>query len=1056
MSKFYLRSLKGVLILLMCYGQYVFAQNPLSKQITGTVKDTKGEMLPGVSIQVKGVTGGGGATTGADGKYKIAVSGNTAVLVFTHVGYQTKEQLVGDKSVVNITLSDRPGNLDEVVVIGYGQLARKDLTGSVSKVDIADLNKAPVKSFDDALAGRIAGVQVTSPDGQPGASPSIVIRGGNSVTQDNSPLYVIDGFPIENYDNNTINPADIESIDVLKDASATAIYGARGSNGVIIITTKKGKTGPSQVSYNSYYGIQSLTSRVKLLRPYEYVKYTLELDSVAVRAQPNSYNFYNIYSPTFNPTGTGSVNDYLNQEGIDWQSQVLRKAPMKNHEIAIRGGNNDTKYAISGSYMGQEGVLIASDFKRYQARIVLDQNINNKWKVGINTNYSYITTSGLQVGGTETTADPFLISLWRYRPALGPNDNIDKELEDAQDENATGVSNYQWNPMLTLTQQSNNRFSTLLTANGYIEYKILPELKLRITGGINTNNLRQEKFNTSLSRLGSLASTLGQNGPNGTRMRTELTNLLNENTLTFNKTFAQKHSLNVVVGYTMGTNKIFSDMFGATGVPNESLGIDGLAQGTPVLNRTSRSSNKMASFLGRVNYGYKGRYLATASFRYDGSSKFLGDNVWGAFPSGSVAWRFIEEDFLKNNKILSEGKLRVSHGIIGNNRVTDNASYALLGQGSAGAVAGAYTPGGVVISGAYPRNLANGDLKWETTAETDLGLDLGFFKQRINLTVEFYNKKTSDLLLLASLPGVTGYPSAFQNIGAIQNRGLEFELTTLNLDTKEFKWSSSFNISFNRNKVLALTSGQSSLLTTKVWLAGYPVAQTPGFIAEIGQPVGMFYGLQSDGVYQLTDFNENTPGTYTLKSGVPFIGTVATTRPGNWKYKDLNGDGSIDGRDQTTIGNPNPKFIGGFSNNFSYKNFDLNVFLQFSYGNDIMNVNRLVMDNGATATNQFATAADRWTPTNPSNTVARAGAGAGPSFYPSRIIEDGSYLRLKTINIGYRFSPELLKKLKIASIRCYVSAQNIFTWTKYSGIDPESNSFPSALTQGMDYSAYPR
>ncbi|MEO7311815.1 MAG: TonB-dependent receptor [Chitinophagaceae bacterium] len=1042
-------SLKGLLILLIFYAQHAFAQNQPSKQITGTVKDINGEAMPGVSIKVKGVAGGG-ASTSADGKYKIAVAGNNGVLVFTYVGYQTKEQVVGANNVVNITLSDQTSNLDDVVVVGYGAVARKDLTGSVSKVSMADVSKAPVKSFDDALAGRIAGVQVVSPDGQPGASPNIIIRGGNSVTQDNAPLYVIDGFPMTNFDNNSLNPADIESIDVLKDASATAIYGAMGANGVIIVTTKKGKIGRPQINYSTYYGVQSLTNKVEVLGAYEYVKYVLELDSVNNRiTTPNFYTYYDIYSPKFNPAGTGATDKYLTQEGVDWQKQVLRDATMQNHDISIRGGNKDTKYAISGSYISQEGLLIASDFKRYQGRMVLDQNINDKLKVGINTNYSFNVTRGLQIGGaTTSTLDPYLIGLWRYRPAVRPNETIEDLEENTQDELASGSSNYQWNPKLALTEQRNDRYNTLLNVNAYVEYKVLPELKLRITGGINSNSLRQERFNTSLSRSGS-----GVLGPNGSRARVELTSLLNENTLTYNKIFAKKHSLNAVVGLSIAQNKRFADRFGATLLPNDILSTDGLLQGTPAQNVTERSSNKAASFLGRVNYGFKGKYLATASFRYDGSSKFLGDKIWASFPSGSVAWRFSEEGFLKKNKILTDGKLRVSYGITGNNRIGDKDVYLALVQGLNN-----YTPGGVYIPGAYSRStLANSGLKWESTAEANIGLDLGFLNQRITLTVEAYSKKTTGLLLRTNLAGSTGYANTFQNVGAVQNKGLEFELNTLNIDGKNFKWSSSFNISFNRTKLLALNSGEAYYSPAALaWLPGNLISGVPASRAVIGQPVAMFYGLQADGIYQLSDFNETIPGVYTLKAGVPYIGTAALTKPGSYKFKDLNGDGQINTDDQTVIGNPNPKFIGGFSNNFSYKNLDLNIFFQVSYGNDILNINRLAMESNLNGSNQLADAINRWTPTNPSNTVARAGAYSGPGFYTSRVVEDGSFLRLKTVNLGYHIDPKRLKRLKIASLRFYVSAQNLLTYTKYSGSDPEVNSYPGALTTGADFSSYPR
>jgi TonB-linked SusC/RagA family outer membrane protein len=1034
-------------ILLLVFTSSVYAQKI---QVVGVVKDDKGEALIGVAVRVKGGTGG--TSTDVDGKYKISVNDAKATLVFTYIGYTTVERLVAGQTTLNVTMTGQANNLNEIVVIGYGEVKRRDLTGSVGTVNIGDLNKAPVKSFDDALAGRVAGVQVTSPDGQPGNSPGIVIRGGNSISQENSPLYVIDGFPIENYNNNAIEPSDIESIEVLKDASSTAIYGSRGANGVIIITTKKGKSGAPVVTYTGYYGIQQNTGSIAVMDPYNYVKYQLEVDSLT-----NS-RLYDIYYPVANPSGTRSLESYKDAPNIDWQKQIFRKAAMQTHTIAIRGGNKDTKYSISGSFLGQDGTIIASGYKRFQGRFVLDQQINTKLKVTLNTNYSYLQTNGRQIGGDYSTSDATLVSAWRYRPLAGPNEDINSLLTGAQDLDVVSTTNYQWNPVLTLQNELRNRFTNLLTTNAAVEYAIIPELKLRITGGLNTSNLEYDIFNNSQSRLGSPLTPLGNGGPNGSVTNTKVVNLLNENTLTYNKVFAKKNIVNVVVGFTLGQNTTSSNGGGAIKVPNESLGINGLTQGTAFSINSTRHANTLTSFLGRVNYSYDSRYLASASFRTDGSSKFLGDNVYSAFPSASLAWHISEEKFLKSNRVISDAKLRGSYGTTGNNRIPDDAAYALLGQGGPG---GAYTPGNTYISGAYPLNIANPNLKWESTTEADLGLDLAFFNSRIIFTTDVYNKRTYDLLLNASLPGSSGYLTAFENIGSVQNRGLEFLLSTVNVTTKNFNWSSSFNISFNRTKVLELSSGQDYLLTIQKW-ASNNIAASPGFIAQIGQPVSMFYGLVSDGVYQNSDYTQTSPGVYVLNPGLPTYGTTALKTPGAWKFKDLNNDGVIDVNDLTVIGNPNPKFFGGFSNNFTYKGFDLNIFFQFVYGNQIMNINRILLEGGGgisttVGANQFASYTNRWEPDNPSNTYAKANAGgSAPNFYASRDVEDGSFLRLKTVNLGYTFSNKLVKKVNIKSVRVYTSAQNLYVWTKYSGLDPEVNSYPGALTAGYDYSAYPR
>jgi TonB-linked SusC/RagA family outer membrane protein len=1044
-------------LLFFSFSFNVKAQN----KITGTIVDEQSQPVIGASIKVKGTTTG--TTSDVDGKFSITVPNTRSVIVFSFIGYLTKEELVGAKKILNVTLSDDTKLLNEIVVIGYGQVNRKDLTGSISSVSMADLVKAPVSSYADALAGRVAGVQVTSPDGQPGAAPTILIRGANSVTQNNSPLYVVDGFPIEDFNNNSINPSDIESIDVLKDASSTAIYGARGSNGVIIITTKKGIVGAPKVAYKTYYGMQSNTNKIDLMSPYEFVRYQLDVDSIPSEGS-SSLVIYDIFSALRNPTGTKTLANY-NVPGIDWQDQIFRAAPMQSHDISMRGGNKDTKYSVSSSYLNQQGTLIASDFKRYQTRVTLDQTLNKQFKFGVNVNYSNIATTGSQISGQNTTSDAFLISAWRYRPVSATGDS-NELLTSMQDPSLSALSatNYQWNPVFTRNNETRDRITSLITANAFLDYAINSDLKLKITGGVNSSIFRYEQFNNSFSRLGSTLSTLGNGGPNGSVTNTNSDNFLNENTLTYNKIIAQKHSINVVVGSTIGVNKLNVNGVGATLLPNENLGVFGLGQGTPQSVLSSRSQNTLASFLGRVNYNYKSKYLATASFRADGSSKFVGDNVWGYFPSGSLAYHISEEEFLKNNKTISDVKVRTSYGVIGNNRVSDYASYALLGTGGSNS----YSSNSMFMTGTYPLTLSNPLLKWETTKELDLGVDLGFLKNRIILVADYYNKNTSDLLLSSQLPGSSGYSVAFQNIGSVQNRGFEFALTTINLNKKDFKWSSNFNISFNRNKVLSLTSGQKSLTTITKWSGGNSIAASPSFEAKIGQPIGMFYGLKSDGVYQLGDFDATTNTitgvtTYLLKAGVPSANIDRTRiKPGFWKFKDLNGDLVVDANDLSTIGNPNPDFIGGFSNNFSYKGFDLNVFFQYSYGNEIMNVNRILMEGGGGTSstkgaNMFATYANRWSATNPSNDYSTAGAGGqAPSFYPSRVVEDGSFIRLKTVNFGYKFNPALTKRMKLNEIRLYMSAQNLYTFTNYQGLDPEVDAFRSALTAGLDYSAYPR
>ncbi|RZK34500.1 MAG: SusC/RagA family TonB-linked outer membrane protein, partial [Hymenobacter sp.] len=668
------------------------------------------------TVRVK--DGNGGTATDADGKFVIQAPNNQAVLVFSYVGYQQVERAIKGNTLLNITLKGDPQSLEEVVVVGYGAVKRGDLTGSVGTVNVEDLNKAPVKSFDDALAGRVAGVQVASPDGQPGASPNIVIRGGNSITQDNSPLYVIDGFPIENYNNNSLNPSDIESIQVLKDASATAIYGSRGANGVILITTRRGTEGAPTITYDGYYGVQQSLSRAKLMDPYEFVKLQLEYDPI------NATNLYLKNGQT--------LESYRDTPGLDWQSELLRIAPMQSHNLALRGGSKGTRYSASGSILDQDGTIIASGFRRYQGRFTLDQDVNTHLKVGLNANYSNFTSYGTPVAGSGNSDLALLTSLYGYRPINGGND-LTTLLNAEQDAEVVSSTNYQWNPRLTAENELRNRITNQLTANGYADYGFGSNFRLRITGGINRSVLRYETFNNSSTRTGNLNNVQGFNGVNGSIVFTELNNYVNENTLTYNK-MVGKHRINSVTGFTLQGNRTALSGGGAVLVPNESLGINGLADGTPYTITSYQGQNTLMSFLERVNYSYNSRYLLTASFRADGSSRFAKGQKWGYFPSGSVAWHISQEDFMKGFKPVSDAKIRVSYGVTGNNRVGDYASFSTLGLN----VGDSYSPGGVFIRGASPLALGNANLRWESTAEADLGVDLGFLNQRITLTADLY------------------------------------------------------------------------------------------------------------------------------------------------------------------------------------------------------------------------------------------------------------------------------------------------------------------------------
>ena len=1021
------------------------AQNS-NRTLAGKVTDENNQPIQGVAVQLKDHNKV--VQTNSSGLFTIEVPAGAGILVFSNVGYQSRELPITGNSIYNVQLQKNYVNLEDVVVIGYGTALRKDLTGSIGSVKINDIQKAPVASLDDALGGRVAGVQVTTADGQPGNSSSITIRGSNSITQDNSPLYVIDGFPIEASVNNMLNPNDIESIDILKDASATAIYGARAANGVVIINTKKGQAGKPVVSYEGWYGVQQNIKKYEMLSPYEFVKYQLEFNPT-------------VFGPLFLNSEHPDLESYRNVKGIDWQDLLLQDAPMQNHSLSIRGGNELTQYNLSGSFLDQDGVIIESGLKRYTGKLNLNQIINKNFRLGISALYSNSRMEGelsnQPTDGTSGSSTAYIMnSIWGYRPVTGTAQGDEALFNEGIDPNVAPTGDYRFNPYLRAKNTYNPFITKLTLVNAFLEYKFLKSFTLKVSGGLTNNNLRYEKFFNSNTPQGSPLTVYGStNGVNGSITNYNYYNWLNENTLTYNKRI-KGHNLTFLSGLTLQRNSYKSDGVAAILIPNEGLGIHGLDEGTVSNAVAGGSYSTLASMLARASYNYKGKYLATASWRMDGSSKFSDNNKWGSFPSASLAWKFSEENLFKSLSFLSEGKLRAGYGIIGNNRVSDFAYLPSLRinilSNSASSTSG-YPFNNSLFTGAVPFALGNDQLKWESTAQTDIGLDLSFCRNRIEITTDYYYKKTRDLLLYAALAASTGYGAAFKNIGSVSNEGLEFSLNTKNIVSKKFGWNSSFNISFNRNKIISLNEGQPAITTMVTWDGNYNTAQP--YIARPGYPIAMFYGYVFDGIYQLSDF-DGASGGYVLKEGVVNNGNTASSiQPGDIKYKDINADGKVNNLDQTIIGNPNPVHTGGFNNNFTYKGFDLNIFFQWSYGNDMMNANRLIFDGGnRPLLNLFKTATQRWTPENESNELYKV-RGAGPIAYSSRVIEDGSYLRLKTLSIGYNIPEKLLRHAKIRSLRVYCSAQNLYTWTKYTGLNPSASVRPTALTPGFDWSAYP-
>ena len=1016
----------------------LFAQNT----VVGRVVDTNDVPLIGVNVVVKGTTTG--TTTGTDGNYTIKV-GENQTLIFSYLGYTTVEQPVGKRTAINVKMAEEATQLGavEIVNIGYGTTTRRDLTGSVAKADLGTMMKANVTNFDQALSGRIAGVVVTTGDGSLGSEATITIRGNNSLTQSNAPLYIIDGFPSEGSFATSINPADIESIDVLKDASATAIYGARGANGVIVINTKRGTEGKPTVNFSASFSLSHIANKIDLMDSYEFVRLQEEL--VTDTSMASSYYGY---SEEYGRNLT--LEDYRNIKGIDWQDELYRTAFQQNYNISLSGGNKEgLRYNVGFSALDQDGIIIRSNFQRYQGKANFTLPITKKLTLNVNANYSRTATNGVNPTTAETTSSSsgwLMYSVWGYRPVTAPGQDI---LDSIIDESVDGSNDYRFNPVKTAKNEYRKTLVDYLNSNIALTWKITPELTFKTTGGYVMNKRRREEFNGTETYTGYPGSPSGK-GVNGAIYWTDQASWTNENTLNYKRRFGRSHNVDLMAGLSLQGQKNTYEGVSATQITSEELGIAGIHTG----NYQSVPSNyydwRMMSMFLRANYNFRYKYYLTFSFRADGSSKFPSDNRWGYFPSVGASWNFNRENLFKNSEWLNNGKLRFSWGLTGNNRTQtpyDFYSQITVTPGSGNSFD--YVFDGTRVPGYYFSNMANDKLKWETTEQWNVGIDLGFFEDRLKVTADWYDKVTHDLLLYALLPASSGYEQGMLNIGSIRNRGFEFTLETINIKTRQFQWSTSFNIAFNRNRILGLVDNQNTLQSSVSWETHFN-SQFP-YISQVGKPTGMMYGFIYEGTYKPEDFDANG----NLKSGIPaYKGNKM--QPGDLKYRDLNGDGKIDDYDRTIIGCGQPLHTGGFSNTFTWKNFDLNIFFTWSYGNDILNANRLIFESGyKSQTNQFASFADRWTPENPTSNIPRTNA-TGNEEYSSRIIEDGSFLRLKNVSLGYTFSGRGIRKAGISSLRLYVSADNIWTLTNYSGPDPEVSTRNSVLTPGFDWSAYPR
>lgn len=1017
-----------------------------AQSVSGTVRGLPdNRVLSGVSVSIAG-NSGLHTITDNQGKYQLSVGETSDSILFSHVGFESQTASINKRSTLDIVLTPSNALMDQVVVVGYGIVKKTDLTGSVGTPNVSDMKKAPVTSFVQALAGRVAGVRVNSVDGQPGSGVNIMVRGAGSLTQSTAPLYVIDGFPLENFDPNTINMDDIVSISVLKDASSTSIYGARGANGVVLIQTKRGKVGKPEIRLGSSVGVQTRPPLVPVMDAYEFVKYQTELTP---------------WSPEVTKyiAQGRSLDYYRDVKGIDWQHELIKPGYYQNYSLGMEGGTEQTKYSLSGSFLDHKGVVINTGMDRYTGRFTLDQEISKKFKAGARVAIAKTHTYGEQIrsiyaGGNATASA--LIRAWMYRPVAGVgNEDINLLTEEA-DLPAISKSDFRVNPIVDLKNQYQHTYHTLLQPDVYVSYTIAENLVLRGVIGMIQSDYRSEQYFNKKTAEGSPANPANTNGVWGTLNNTRFNGFYNENTLNYTKKIGSNHTFNGLLLF--GMNQYKTSGLGLVGnhLPNEVKRMDGLDEspgGTFVSPSISSSVNSMVSYAGRIDYNFRSKYLLTLNFRADGSSKFM--NPWGYFPGVAVAWNMSKESLFKQAfPFIDNSKLRMSYGQNGNNRIGDFEAYPQLTLNNKGQ--GYSFNNQSPIAAAYISNLGNALLKWEKTEQIDIGYELALFKNRIAIEVDWYRRTSTNLLLNATLPASSGFGSAQVNIGSLRNTGWEFTLNAVNIKTKDFKWASSFNISFNKNKIVSLAYGQLALTRVPNYLDQFG---QPLYLSAIGRPVGLMIGYIWDGNYQYEDFDNPSPGVYLLKSSVSASGTARQTiQPGDIKLRDLNNDGLVNAADITIIGRGHPVHIGGFSNNFSYKRLSLNVFFQWSAGNNIYNANRLLLEgnsNGFALINQYQSYANRWSPENPTNENYRTGGQGFIGYFTTKNLEDGSYLRLKTTSLTYSLPDNWIRKAYFKNLSVDVSAQNLITWTKYRGMDPDVSVANNVLQPGWDFSAYP-
>ena len=1017
--------------------------------VQGTVRDQKGDPLIGAGIRVKDTQIG--TTADAEGKFSITLPKGSNALIVNFVGTSPQEITVGSRTQIDVVLRSDAQSLNDVVVVGYGSVKKSDLTGSVASVKRDELLVGTPTSFDRGLQGKVAGVQVTQNDGAPGAGINVQIRGVNSFGTNSQPLYVIDGVPLQvnndaatpsgalsGSDNsvqttnvlNFLRPSDIESIEVLKDASATAIYGSRGANGVVIVTTRRGQSGEDRVDVSFRSGFDHVGKKIKVLDAATYASYLNEkvTNFNALAGDPTKY-LPLPFSGTVDPlTGLRSPvpADFIGHS-TNWQDVIFHNGPVNEASVLFSGGGGDKgSFAISANYIKQSGIITNSNFEQGNLRFNVTRNLNKWLTFETNTQASRSLNKLVKTAASNQGGDAGVIySALRYAPTA----------QVGSDSVSLGGGRYlvppdqitTTNPLAYLNDVKNQTLVTSVFSSNSLVFNVLPGLQLRTRLGLNYySSTRNVYYPRNTYEGGALQGAATVSGFN----QFELTS---ENLATYTRKLGEKHDLTAVAGFTYTNNNNNSNTTNASGFLNDVLQDNNLGAATNRILSSGRNQTKLFSYLGRINYNFNGRYLFTVTGRVDGASQFAADHKYASFAAGAFAWRVIDEEFLKNSTLFSDLKLRLSYGSSGNQAIGPYQSLARITPSS-------YVYNGQLANGVAVTSLPSPNLTWETTYQGDVGVDVGLFKGRLNLTVDVYDKQTKNLLQQLPLGPDTGFGSGQINAGQVQNRGLEIALSGRAIDAADFKWTPSGNISFNRNKIIDLGAGKTTTFSPRI-ATGPEVLP---FILQSGQSLGRVYGYQEEGIFQNTD---------DVKAHASQPGAA----PGEIKYKDLNGDGKIDSNDQQVIGNVNPKYVFGISNTFNYKSFDLTVFFQGSIGNDIINFTRVTSENlGTTNTNNITQEAydNRWTPQNPNGTNRQAIRSDAVAFlFSNRFVEDGSYVRLKNATLGYNFD---FKQYGLRSVRVYVSATNLVTWTHYKGFDPEVNAYgQNPALRGVDLGNYP-